>query len=829
MASTDMDKLIELNAKTYKQQAVWFLNAYWKVGPSFSENPEETEKIWMFHNKCVELDPKGAEGNELDELKAHILIEQLEGAVTVTKMREALREVDVDFNGKVSLTEFLCFKYKVQWEVLVNAPQGSDEDQARLTEAAQAVEDAQTAMTQSEEQQKLARENERASKAAAAEADKSEAAAKATEDAAKAEEEAANAEESRSAAEQSRAAAEESRAAAELERQNAEEAATKAKEAKEAAEASRAEADAKLENCAKMFQAAQERLDTMKKTVQGAGAGKLWWMDRELTEAKKYMSPVQLARLEQGATAEMADTEQWACPACTLLNPASAQRCDACGAPVDVAPAFPVDNAAQHEASAPAWEEMAVPGTRDAAAATAAAAAAAVAATAVAPAPARELQDRVLEELCGESKSAGLLGRKHVPFAFTVSEFVEHFAATDFNGNKRKAVAWLQEELVDRDVVNTVPYVKFPRLANGDQLLRFGRRFFAEHARKHREKAQCSACGHQSFVDLLDEMGRSKPGPSVKWTCSECTCENEVVVRPEQDLAAVFSTTLHSVAGSVAGRVSAWIAPDPDAMANQLRRALQFAVLHHAGACEEHDLVPRVSDFFAADRAVRQVSEHVRTIYAPVACAALRRLFGVSEDVFCECLFDHAFQQRSNDGGASSAMFFKSQDNHFVVKTISKGEMQVLRGILMAYFEHVRENPDSLLPRFLGLFKVALVNQEAFHCVIMANVFDTMPVSEAFDLKGSTGNRLADETANGTLKDLNWRSRGRRIDTPLASQVLAQLEADAGFLHTHGLMDYSLLVGFARISTGLGGPIWRGAGVPGHHRHPPDVRHGQEA
>ena len=38
-------------------------------------------------------------------------------------------------------------------------------------------------------------------------------------------------------------------------------------------------------------------LEKTKLECQGAGQGKLWWMGRELEEAKKYMSQAQLAKL----------------------------------------------------------------------------------------------------------------------------------------------------------------------------------------------------------------------------------------------------------------------------------------------------------------------------------------------------------------------------------------------------------------------------------------------------------------------------------------------------------------------------------------------------
>ena len=111
--AADMDSLKALNAKTYKEQAIWFLNAFWKAGPNFEENPEEAEAVWTYVAKCVELDRRGEEGNELDEFQAHQLLEKLETALTVKDMRKVLTAADVDFNKYVSLCEFLIYKYNV--------------------------------------------------------------------------------------------------------------------------------------------------------------------------------------------------------------------------------------------------------------------------------------------------------------------------------------------------------------------------------------------------------------------------------------------------------------------------------------------------------------------------------------------------------------------------------------------------------------------------------------------------------------------------------------------------------------------------------------------
>ncbi|GMH65672.1 hypothetical protein TL16_g04258 [Triparma laevis f. inornata] len=126
-AKSDMEKLSHINALPYKEQAIWFLNAFWSQGPKFGEDAAAREDVWTFHKTSVKLDKANGEaGNELNEFDAHRLIEKCDSALTVQKMREVLKEIDVDFNKMVSLSEFMIYKFGIDWTLLVNAPQGCD-------------------------------------------------------------------------------------------------------------------------------------------------------------------------------------------------------------------------------------------------------------------------------------------------------------------------------------------------------------------------------------------------------------------------------------------------------------------------------------------------------------------------------------------------------------------------------------------------------------------------------------------------------------------------------------------------------------------------------
>jgi len=78
-------KFKEITSSSFTDQAIWFLNGFWNDGLD-----KQAEKIWTWVHTCIEIDqgkPKMygiktsdvKEGNELDELKAHVFLEKNEG------------------------------------------------------------------------------------------------------------------------------------------------------------------------------------------------------------------------------------------------------------------------------------------------------------------------------------------------------------------------------------------------------------------------------------------------------------------------------------------------------------------------------------------------------------------------------------------------------------------------------------------------------------------------------------------------------------------------------------------------------------------------------
>ncbi len=300
-------RFTKLQKKTFRQQAVWFLNGFWVQEPSFGQNLELCEKMWEYVNKMVELSPLGENGCELDEFKAHVFLEKIGTTLTVKKMRQLMKEIDLDFNKSISLLEFLIFTYKVDIADLVDAPQAADPEAARrIAEARNAVTRAQASVQSclhaEGEAKKAVAALAKAEAAAQKALDKLNAEQKAFDD--KCEELEAKGNDSslgivkRNRAKQELAALKQTDPLP-LNRAKITQGASvrklaKAKKKAEKAKAAAVEARKKAEDD---FQKAENLLQKEVARASGGGQGELWWMQRELEEAKKYMSPAQLRKL----------------------------------------------------------------------------------------------------------------------------------------------------------------------------------------------------------------------------------------------------------------------------------------------------------------------------------------------------------------------------------------------------------------------------------------------------------------------------------------------------------------------------------------------------
>lgn len=162
--------------------------------------------------------------------------------------------------------------------------------------------------------------------------------------------------------------------------------------------------------------------------------------------------------------------------------------------------------------------------------------------------------------------------------------------------------------------------------------------------------------------------------------------------------------------------------------------------------------------------------------------------------------------------GKSGSFFYFSRDYKYIIKTIHHSEHKFLRKILKDYYNHVVDNPNTLLSQFYGLHRVKMPYGKKIHFVVMNNLFPPhRDIHTTFDLKGSTVGRDykeedLEQNPRATLKDLNWLRRKRHLELGLQKRqlFLQQLRCDVKLLQRLKIMDYSLLVGIHDLRKGNG-------------------------
>ena len=162
-------------------------------------------------------------------------------------------------------------------------------------------------------------------------------------------------------------------------------------------------------------------------------------------------------------------------------------------------------------------------------------------------------------------------------------------------------------------------------------------------------------------------------------------------------------------------------------------------------------------------------------------------------------------------GGKSGLLFYKTADDRFVIKQMSRFEYQSFLDFAPHYFQYLKQSVESgaktLLGKIVGVYKVGFKNSVTgtgmnMEFLIMENLFFEKEVSRSYDLKGSVRNRLISEgdTQHGmVLLDENLLRVS--CESPLYvnqqdKDILNEaIKRDAGFLASHQMMDYSLLAG----------------------------------
>jgi len=317
---TDNEKLNALIARTYKEQSIWFLNAFWET---FASN--EAERIWNYVKKCNSLDlEKHDEGCGLDEVRAHKFLEEFGETLTVMALREKLRQTGAisasDRPKLVPIIHYLLFRYNVDWRALVNT---SGDNSEEIAEAQRLLDLVFASFQESDRQAKLARDAENEArreeeaarkqeapfKAAQEEVDKALAEVKSQEDARNSKTEslkkqseeggvvqqnkakallAAHLQEDPLPLRKAKVTLEASLKKAEKARAPFEAATKVAEAARHRAEEARERADDAVEASRKKVQEAEDYMEEVKRKP-GTPHGAIWWLERQLQEQKSFL------------------------------------------------------------------------------------------------------------------------------------------------------------------------------------------------------------------------------------------------------------------------------------------------------------------------------------------------------------------------------------------------------------------------------------------------------------------------------------------------------------------------------------------------------------
>eukprot|EP00250_Pteridium_aquilinum_P018594 c24131_g4_i1 orf=168-2762(-) len=184
--------------------------------------------------------------------------------------------------------------------------------------------------------------------------------------------------------------------------------------------------------------------------------------------------------------------------------------------------------------------------------------------------------------------------------------------------------------------------------------------------------------------------------------------------------------------------------------------------------------------------------------YCPMVFRHLRELFKIdSADYMLSICGDSALRELSSPG-KSGSVFYLSNDDRFMIKTMRKAEVKALLAMLPNYYDHVRTFENTLVAKFFGLHRTKPAGGQKVRFIVMGNMFCTeLRIHRRFDLKGSSQGRSADKLEmdeNTTLKDLDL-DFVFRLEPSWRQALLRQIECDCRFLENERIMDYSLLLG----------------------------------
>ncbi|XP_073964878.1 phosphatidylinositol 4-phosphate 5-kinase 59B isoform X3 [Choristoneura fumiferana] len=251
---------------------------------------------------------------------------------------------------------------------------------------------------------------------------------------------------------------------------------------------------------------------------------------------------------------------------------------------------------------------------------------------------------------------------------------------------------------------------------------------------------------------------------------------------------------------------------------SQIMGSIQLGIQHAIGGLAskpERDLL--MQDFMTVETTnfphegsnhtpAHHYSEFKFKTYAPIAFRYFRDLFGIQPDDFLMSMCSAPLRELGNPG-ASGSIFYLTNDDEFIIKTVQHKEGEFLQKLLPGYYLNLDQNPRTLLPKFFGLYCYQC-NSKNVRLVAMNNILpSSVKLHQKYDLKGSTYKRKASKAerqkgCRATYKDLDFmehHTEGIFLEAETYQALIKTMQRDCRVLESFKIMDYSLLVGIHNL------------------------------
>ncbi|ONK75153.1 uncharacterized protein A4U43_C03F13910 [Asparagus officinalis] len=196
------------------------------------------------------------------------------------------------------------------------------------------------------------------------------------------------------------------------------------------------------------------------------------------------------------------------------------------------------------------------------------------------------------------------------------------------------------------------------------------------------------------------------------------------------------------------------------------------------------------------------------TCYYAKRFDALRRICCPSELDYIRSL--SRCKKWGAQGGKSNVFFAKTLDDRFIIKQVTKTELESFIKFAPEYFRYLSDSivtrSPTCLAKILGIYQVTSKHLKGgkdlkMDVLVMENLLFTRNITRLYDLKGSLRSRYNTDCNNKVLLDQNLLEATSPIFVRNKAKRLLERAVwnDTAFLASVAVMDYSLLVGVDEV------------------------------